>query len=107
MQKCYLVTDITLNGASGTYELSFVDVPTVLDGSCFKFRIPCNITTVATAGTPLTANVSVNGSTVAVPLWDCVGNVLRTGTNLKTRTCYTAQFGADPNHLIVRDLKNA
>lgn len=104
--NCYLVSSITQNTTSGTYELTFVNTPTVTDGSCFYFRVPCNITTVATAGTPLTANVNLNGTVTAVPLWNCIGNVFRSGTTLKARTCYSAQFGNDPNHLIVKAKKN-
>ena len=98
----YLVSSITLDATAGAYVLAFNNLPSVTDGSCFKFRIPCNITTVATAGTPLQATVAVNGVSTNVPVWDEIGNVLRTGTTLKTRTCYVARFGADPNHVIVK-----
>lgn len=104
--SCFLVSAITQNTTSGTYNITFTTTPTVTDRGCFKFRIPCNITTVATAGTPLTTTVNINGTATDVPLWDCLGNVLRTGCKLKTRTCYLAQFGNDPNHIIVKDVKN-
>lgn len=104
---CYLVSAVTQDTSAGTYNLTFVTTPTVTDGSCFKFRIPCNIATVATAGTPLTATVNINGTPTTVPLWDCMGNVLRTGCKLCTRKNYLAQFGNDPNHLIVRKCRNA
>lgn len=101
---CFLVSSITQNTTSGTYEITFSTTPTVTDNSCFYFRIPCNITTVAPAGTPITANVNINGTLTAVPLWDCIGNVLRTGCKLKSRTCYLAKFGNDPNHIIVKGI---
>jgi hypothetical protein len=49
-----------LDATAGAYVLAFNNLPSVTDGSCFKFRIPCNITTVATSGTPLQATVAVN-----------------------------------------------
>ncbi|DAB01938.1 TPA: hypothetical protein CPT96_03270 [Candidatus Gastranaerophilales bacterium HUM_10] len=102
MCNCYLVSSITLNETAGVYELTFANTPSVADNTCFIFRIPCNILTSATAGTPINAIVNINGTNTSVPLWQCNGNVLRTGTVLKTRINYSAQFGNDPNHLIIR-----
>ena len=98
----YLVSSVTLDSTAGTYVVNFNQTPTVTDKACFKFRVPCNISTVATPNTPMTANVLINGAVVAVPLWDCYGNILRTGNTLKVRTVYLAQFGNDPNHLLVK-----
>ena len=101
----YLVSAVTLNTEAGTYDVTFVTPPTVTDGSCFKFRFPCNITTVATPSTPMRAGVNINGTVTFVPLWDCVGNVLRTGTTLKTRKVYGAIYGNDPAHLMIKEIK--
>lgn len=103
--QTYLVSSVTVNTTTGTAVLTFSTTPTMENGKCFKFRVPCNITTVVTANTPITANVNINGTVTAVPVWNCLGNVLRTG-DLKTRKCYLAQFGNDPNHLLTREVKN-
>lgn len=95
----FLVSSIAL--VDNQYVLNFTTTPTVTNGKCFKFRIPCNITTVATAGTPLAANVTINGTITTVPLRDCNGNALLTGCKLRTRKCYLAQFGNNTNHLTV------
>lgn len=101
----HLVSSIELNAEAGTYDISFVTVPTVKDGSCFKFRFPCNVTTVATPSTPIRAGLNINGTVTFVPLWDCVGNVLRTGTTLRTRKVYCAIYGNDPAHLMIKEAK--
>lgn len=93
----YLVTSVFNN--TDNYVMTFRTVPTLMNGSVIKFRLSESITTAATAGLPIVANVIVNGETVSVPLLDCIGNNVRTGDNLRTRTIYTAVFGSDPNHL--------
>lgn len=103
MNNCFLVSSIALNQTAGTYVISFSETPTVANNSCFMFRIPCNILTNVTTGTPITANVNINGTVTAVPLWKCNGNILKGGTVLKLRKWYVAQFGNDPNHLIIRE----
>lgn len=94
----YLVTSIVANGTDN-YIMNFRTIPTLLNGSVIKFRLADSLTTVATAGLPVFANVTVNGATVSVPLLDSIGNAVRTGDDLKTRTTYTAVFGSDSNHL--------
>ena len=109
MCKCdctYLVSSVTLNTEAGNYVVAFNKTPTVTDNGCFKFRVPCNISTVATPNTPMVASVIVNGVVTTVPLWECNGNVLRTGQYLKTRTVYCAQYGNDPSHLLVKRVSN-
>jgi hypothetical protein len=109
MCKCnctYLVASVTLDTTAGNYVVTFDRTPTVTDNGCFKFRVPCNISTVATPNTPMVASVILNGVVTNVPLWECNGNVLRTGQYLKTRTVYCAQFGSDPNHLLVKRVSN-
>lgn len=93
----YLVTSIFNNTTE--YVMTFKTVPTLLNGSVIKFRLAESITTAATAGLPIVANVNVNGVVTSVPLTDCIGNVVRTGDDLRTRTVYTAVFGSDANHL--------
>ena len=93
----YLVTSIFNNTTD--YVMTFKTVPTLSNGSIIKFRLAESITTAAVAGLPIVANVNVNGEVVAVPLTDCIGNNVRTGDDLRTRTVYTAVFGSDPNHL--------
>lgn len=94
----YLVTSVVANGDTN-YLLNFRTIPTLLNGSIIKFRLADSISTVATAGLPIFANVTVNGATVSVPLLDPIGNSVRTGNDLKTRVTYTAVFGSDANHL--------
>lgn len=94
---------MTTNTQNGTINLFFDSTPTVTDASSFKFRIPCNIRTVATPNTPMTATVSINGTATAVPLWHGgTGNIFRSGTDLHVRTCYVATYGSDPSHLMIR-----
>ena len=100
----YLVTSVTDNGGAN-YILNFRTVPTLLNGATLKFRLADSITTVATAGLQIYANVTVNGFLVSVPLTDFIGNYVRTGDNLRTRTVYKAVFGADPNHLQILNFK--
>lgn len=96
----YLVTSITDNGGAN-YILNFKTVPTLENGECIKFRLKDCISTVQTAGLQIFANVNVNGTLTAVPLTDCIGNFVRTGCKLRTRTTYKAIFGSDSNHLQV------
>lgn len=100
----YLVTSVTDN-AGANYILNFRTVPTLTNGGTLKFRLADSITTVATAGLPIFANVTVNGALVSVPLTDCIGNNVRTGDDLRTRTVYKAVFGSDPNHLQIINFK--
>lgn len=100
----YLVTSVTDNGGAN-YILNFRTVPTLTNGGVLKFRLADSITTVAVAGVPLFANVTVNGALVSVPLTDCIGNNVRTGDDLRTRTVYKAVFGSDPNHLQIINFK--
>lgn len=94
--NCLLVSDIT-DGL-----ITFSTTPTVTNGATFCFRIPCQIKS-QTPATALTANVIINGAITAIPVWDCIGNVLSTGGKLKTRTCYRAVFGNNPNHLLISE----
>ena len=89
----YLVTNIE------NANLTFRTVPTLLNGTVIKFRIADCITDSLPAGTAITATVSVNGTPTPVPLTDAIGNAVRTGDGLRTRTVYTAVFGSDANHL--------
>lgn len=89
----YLVT------STANANLTFRTVPTLLNGSVIKFRISDSITDSLPAGTAMTATVTVNGVATPVPLTDGIGNVVRTGDTLRTRTVYTAVFGSDANHL--------
>ena len=100
----YLVTSVTDNGGVN-YILNFRTIPTLLNGQVLKFRLADSITTVATAGLPIFANVTVNGALTSVPLTDCIGNTVRTGDDLRTRVNYKAVFGADPNHLQIINFK--
>lgn len=100
----YLVTSVTDNGGAN-YILNFRTVPTLLNGGVLKFRLADSITTVATAGLQLFANVNVNGVLTSVPLTDCLGNYVRTGDDLRTRTVYKAVFGSDPSHLQIRNFQ--
>lgn len=103
-EPTYLVTSVTDNGGVN-YILNFRTVPTLLNGQVLKFRLADSLTTVAAAGFPIFANVTVNGALVSVPLWDSIGNTVRTGDSLRTRTVYKAVFGSDPNHLQVFNFK--
>lgn len=94
----YLVNSIVNNGGVN-YLLNFKTVPTLLNGNCIKFRLADSISTVAAPGLPIFVNANVNGAVISVPLRDCIGNNVRTGDDLKTRTTYTAIFGSDTNHL--------
>jgi hypothetical protein len=89
----YLVTNIE------NANLTFRTVPTLLNGSVVKFRIAESITDSLPAGVAITATVNVNGTPTPVPLTDVIGNAVRTGDSLRTRTVYTAVFGSDANHL--------
>lgn len=100
----YLVTSVTDNGGAN-YLLNFRTVPTLLNSGILRFRLADSITTVAAAGLQIFANVNVNGSVVSVPLTDYIGNYVRTGDKLKTRTVYKAVFGSDPNHLQILNFK--
>ena len=93
----FLVTSVFNNTTE--YIMTFKTVPTLQNGTVIKFRLAEGITTAATAGLPIVANVNVNGALTSVPLRDCIGNSVRTGEGLRTRTVYTAIFGADANHL--------
>lgn len=99
----YLVTSVTDNGGVN-YILNFRTTPTLANGECIKFRIE-NIPTALVAGRQIFANVTVNGGVVSVPLTDVIGNYIRTGDDLRTRTTYEAVFGSDPNHLQVLKVK--
>lgn len=101
----YLVTSVVNNGGAN-YLLNFKTVPTLQDGECIKFRLADCITTVATPGLPIFANVNVNGVLTSVPLRDAIGNNVRTGCDLKTRKNYKAVFGTDTNHLQVFNLED-
>ncbi len=94
----YLITSGTINGTT-SYNLNFRTTPTLLNGSVIKFRLSEAITTVPSSGLPILVNVNINGTITTVPLLDCIGNAVRTGDNLRTRTTYTAVFGADSPHL--------
>jgi hypothetical protein len=100
----YLVTAVNESGGTA-YTLTFRTTPTLVNGSVIKFRITDGLSTVATAGLPILANVNVNGTLVSVPLLDSIGNNVRTGDDLRTRTTYTAVFGSDPNHLLIAKVK--
>lgn len=100
----YLVTAVNESGGTA-YTLTFRTTPTLLNKSVIKFRITDGLSTVATAGLPILANVNVNGTLVSVPLLDSIGNNVRTGDTLRTRTTYTAVFGSDPNHLQIIKVK--
>lgn len=99
----YLVTSVTNNGGAN-YILNFKTVPTLQDRECIKFRLADCITIAATPALQLFANVNVNGVLTSVPLTDCIGNNVRTGTVLKTRKNYKAIFGNDTAHLQIYNL---
>ena len=100
----YLVTAVNESGGTA-YTLTFRTTPTLLNKSVIKFRVTDGLSTVATSGLPILANVNFNGALVSVPLLDSIGNNVRTGEGLKTRTTYTAVFGSDPNHLQIIKVK--
>ena len=89
----YLVTSIE------NANLTFRTVPTLVNGSVIKFRIADTITDSLPAGVAITATVTVNDVATPIPLTDAIGNAVRTGDGLRTRTVYTAVFGSDANHL--------
>lgn len=93
----YLVSSVVDNTTN--YIMNFKTIPTLLNGTVIKFRLSESIATAATAGLPIVATVNVNGAPTVIPVTDCIGNVVRTGESLKTRTIYTAVFGSDANHL--------
>ena len=99
----FLVTSITNNGGVN-YILNFRTTPTLANGECIKFRF-ADLAVALTAGLPIFANVNVNGVLTSVPLFDAIGNTIRTGDDLRIRTTYKAVFGADPNHLQVVEVK--
>lgn len=96
-EPTYLVTSVTEAGTN--VFLTFRTTPTLVNGDTLKFRITSAISNTVSAGLPINANVNVNGTLTAVPLYDPIGNLVRTGDDLRTRTTYTAVFGSDPNHL--------
>ena len=89
----YLVTSIE------NANLTFRTVPTLVNGSVIKFRIADTITDTLPDGVAITATVTVNDVATPIPLTDAIGNAVRTGDGLRTRTVYTAVFGSDANHL--------
>lgn len=93
----YLVTKV--EAVNNVVYMTFRTVPTMVNGEVIKFRITGGLTNVITAGLPVYANVNVNGTLTAVNLLDSIGNDVRSGNYLRTRTTYTAVFGSDPNHL--------
>lgn len=97
----YLIT--TINSSADSVVLGFRTIPTLADGELIKFRLTEAISSTVVGGLPISVTVNVNGTPTQVPLWDGIGNILRSGEGLRTRTTYTAVFGSDPNHLqIVR-----
>lgn len=99
----FLVTSFTANGTSN-YIMNFKTTPTLSNGECIKFRI-ADIPVSLTAGLPIFANVNIGGVLTSISLNDAIGNTVRTGDNLKTRTTYQAVFGSDPNHLQIIKVK--
>ena len=99
----YLVTSFT-NNSGANYIMNFRTTPTLSNGECVKFRI-ADIPVSLTAGLQIFANVNINGTLTPVSLTDAIGNYIRTGDNLRTRTTYKAVFGSDPNHLQIIEVK--
>ena len=71
----YFVTSATIVG--GQLVLTFNRLPTAIDESKLCFRFSQGITLPSGYATlPVVANVSVNGVTTAIPLWNKFGNVM-------------------------------
>ena len=71
----YFVTSATITG--GQLVLTFNRLPTAIDESKLCFRFSQGFVLPAGAATlPVVANISVNGTTTAVPLWNKFGNVM-------------------------------
>lgn len=95
----YLIT--TINSSATSVVLGFKTIPTLADGECIKFRLSEAISSTVVGGLPINVTVNVNGTPTQVPLRDGIGNLLRSGAGLRTRTTYIAVFGSDPVHLSI------
>lgn len=98
-EPTYLITGV--NAVNNIVYLTFRTTPTMVNGETIKFRITGGLSNIVAGGLPIYANVNVNGTLTAVPLEDVIGNNVRSGAYLRTRTTYTAVFGSDPNHLLI------
>ena len=87
----HLVTSVT--STANNLTLNFSTPPSVINSDVFDFRIACSVGVSANTYVPVLMNVSVNGTTTAVPLLNRFGNQVYSN-ELRTRVVYKGFFGS-------------